>query len=305
MQLHIKRRLILLIAAAVIMLWTGTVVASAFTVVVNGRTVEGHQAEMRNGQLMVAVRPFVDAMGGSTYWSAPDRRVDLWVNNSRMALWIGNQAVYLDGKQYWAPVAPYLKNDRSMVPAWWLAVRLGGTPQFSGSTLTVAMPTATRPPALAHPLANPRYVFPFPTDARYEPYLDTMGAPRFWQGQQFTHEGIDIFARRGTPVVAVAPGKIVRYGWNTLGGYRVTIQLDDHPEYRFYYAHLDGYAPGLGEGVRVRAGQLLGYVGSTGEGPERTEGKFPNHLHFGVYGPSGAINPFELLRYWEKNRVGL
>jgi murein DD-endopeptidase MepM/ murein hydrolase activator NlpD len=281
--------------------------AHRYSVVVNGTEVHETLAELRDGQLMVSVRPFAEAMGSTVAWNQADQRVTIARNGSQFAVWLGTSVAYKNGKRLYAPVAPYLKQGRSMVPAWWLAVQLGGTVRFTDATLVVTIGggQSNPGPAPRHPLAMSHYVFPFPQGATYEPYIDSMGAPRFWQGQQFAHEGIDIFARTGTPVVAVASGTVVRYGWNTLGGYRVTVQLDDYPEYRFYYAHLDRYAPGLYVGARVQTGQLLGYVGSTGEGPERTEGKFPPHLHFGIYGPDGAINCFELLRFWERNRSAL
>lgn len=286
----------------------GPATAQTYQVQVNGQFVPGTMAELRNGQLMVAVRPFVEAMGASVTWSQSDYMLTVRRNGSQLAMWIGTLLAFHDGERLSVPVAPYIKQDRSMVPAWWLAVRIGADVRLVGSTLVVTngggAPQLPRP-AGGHVLAKPHYVFPFPANAHYDRYVDTMGAPRHWQGNTFAHEGIDIFAPKGTPMVAVASGTVVRYGWNTLGGYRVTVQLDDHPQYRFYYAHMDSYAPGLYVGARVRAGQLIGYVGSTGEGPERTQGKFPTHLHFGVYGPNGAINPYELLRYWEKNKAGL
>lgn len=307
-RLVVRATLLICALSLILSVLPGKAAAQSFSVQVDGQAVSGTMAELRNGQLMVAVRPLVEAMGATVTWSQEHYMLTIRRNGSQLAMWIGSQVAFHDGERLTAPVEPYLKNDRSMVPAWWLAIRLGADVRFTGDTLIVNMggaAVAPQRPAGGHPLAKPHYVFPFPAGVRYDPYVDTMGAPRFWQGNSFAHEGIDIFASRGTPLVAVASGTIVRFGWNTLGGYRVTVQLDDHPEYRFYYAHLDSYAPGLREGGRVRAGQLIGYVGSTGEGPERTEGKFPNHLHFGVYGPNGAINPFELLRYWENHKVRL
>lgn len=285
--------------------------AGGYAVVVDGTTLAGAQAEIRSGQLMVALRPYIDAFGGSVAWDPRDWRATVFFDGSQVAFWVGTSTVYHDGQRISAPVAPYIKADKAMVPAWWLAVRLGAKVSFDGATLKVETGdfnrgASPRPsPGLNHPLMKSSYVFPFPTSARYEPYYDGWGDPRSYGGKNFGHEGTDILAKTGTPIVAVASGTVVRYGWNTLGGYRVTVRLDDYPEYTFYYAHMDRYAPGIYQGARVRAGQLLGYVGSTGEGPERTQGKFVPHLHFGIYGRDGAINPYKFLKYWEGHKASL
>jgi peptidoglycan LD-endopeptidase LytH len=100
------------------------------------------------------------------------------------------------------------------------------------------------------------------------------------------HEGVDIFASRGTPVVAVADG-LAQMSTNTLGGN--VVWLHDRSGGRtFYYAHLDGWA--IEGSTRVRAGDILGYVGNTGNA--RTTAP---HLHFGIY-VRGAIDPAPFLR---------
>jgi len=292
--------------------------AAGYRTVINGVAVTGTQPEMKSGQLMVAVRPFVEAMGGKVTWNANSKMVTIYYKGSIITAWVGNSLAFQNDRPIWSPVAPYLKSGSFMIPGWWLAARLGAKVSFSGSTLsvdsgkaqtpsqTLTAPASNRGSRPNHALADPSYVFPFPAGARYSGYEDTMGAARYWNGAQFGHEGIDIVAARGTPLVAVASGTVVRCGWNTLGGYRLTIQLDDHPEYRLYYAHMDGYAPGIYLGAHVKTGQLLGYVGSTGEGPEGTRGKFVDHLHFGIYLPDGSvINPYSLLRYWEGNKATL
>lgn len=274
--------------------------AGAYNLNVNGRVLSKAVPEMRNGQLMVWVSPMVEAMGGQVYWEPSVRRLTVTRQGRQVALWTGTHTAYQNGRRLWAPVAPYLNNGRVMVPAWWLAVRLGADVSFNGSTLYVN--TSKLSPS--DPLRRSHWYFPFPSGASYQDYVDTMGAPRSFEGDSHGHEGTDIMAPRGTPIVAVSAGTIVRYGWNTLGGYRVTIRLDEAPDYRFYYAHLDRYAPGLYQGKHVQAGELLGYVGNTGQGPERTEGRFPTHLHFGIYGPNGTVvNPYPYLRYWEGHKV--
>jgi peptidoglycan LD-endopeptidase LytH len=91
------------------------------------------------------------------------------------------------------------------------------------------------------------------------------------------HQGIDIFAHRGTPVVAAAEGIVVRIGTtDRLGGN--TVWVAGKPSTLYYYAHLDGFRPGLRVGEHVEAGDVLGRVGNTGNA--RTT---PPHLHFGMY----------------------
>jgi murein DD-endopeptidase MepM/ murein hydrolase activator NlpD len=114
---------------------------------------------------------------------------------------------------------------------------------------------------------------------------NTWQAPR---GNKRLHEGQDIFAPRGTPVYAAAPGYVFNIGENRLGGQTVSVIGAGGRVY--YYAHLDSYAPGLAEGEYVTTQTKLGSVGTTGN----AQGT-PPHLHFGIYTPSGAINPLPLL----------
>jgi murein DD-endopeptidase MepM/ murein hydrolase activator NlpD len=115
------------------------------------------------------------------------------------------------------------------------------------------------------------------------------GEPRSGHRQ---HHGIDIFARRGTPVLAAARGEIVRIGHDRLGGNVVWIAGAGARLY--YYAHLDDYRPGLAVGEEVEAGRWIGRVGTTGN----AQGT-PPHLHFGVYPAARAfrpVDPMPLLR---------
>jgi Peptidase family M23 len=114
---------------------------------------------------------------------------------------------------------------------------------------------------------------------------DTWGAPR---GTGRRHEGQDIFAPRGTPILSATRGYVYRIGENNLGGQTVSVIGSGGRVY--YYAHLDSYAPGLEVGDRVSTRTVLGYVGTTGN----AQGT-PPHLHFGVYTFTGAINPLPLL----------
>ncbi len=102
------------------------------------------------------------------------------------------------------------------------------------------------------------------------------------------HEGIDIFARRGTAVRAATEGIVLRVGSNRLGGQVVWV-LGPGSQ-RHYYAHLDRFSD-VAPGMRVEQGRVLGYVGNTGNA--RTT---PPHLHYGVYGLDGPLNPYPLLK---------
>jgi murein DD-endopeptidase MepM/ murein hydrolase activator NlpD len=109
------------------------------------------------------------------------------------------------------------------------------------------------------------------------------GAPRSGHRQ---HHGIDIFARRGTPILAAAPGVVVRIGHDRLGGNVVWVAGAGARLY--YYAHLDAYRPGLSVGEEVEAGRWLGRVGTTGN----AQGT-PPHLHFGVYPAAQLFRPVD------------
>jgi len=91
------------------------------------------------------------------------------------------------------------------------------------------------------------------------------------------HEAVDILAARGARVVAVDDGRVAKLLRSTRGGITV-YQLDPTGAYGYYYAHLDGYAPGLAEGDALKKGALLGFVGTTGNAPRSTP-----HLHFAIY----------------------
>lgn len=102
------------------------------------------------------------------------------------------------------------------------------------------------------------------------------------------HEGIDIFARRGTPIQSSTEGIVMRVGTNRLGGQVVWV-LGPGGQ-RHYYAHLDRFSD-VRPGMRIEAGRVLGYVGNTGNAAST-----PPHLHYGIYQPGGVINPHPLLR---------
>lgn len=113
-----------------------------------------------------------------------------------------------------------------------------------------------------------------------------------------THEAIDILAALGTPVVAVEDGIIAKLFLSDAGG--ITVYLfDPTGRYAYYYAHLDRYAGGLADGMPIKRGQVLGYVGVTGNAPKSTP-----HLHFAIFKLTDAkhwwqgtpIDPFQVLR---------
>jgi murein DD-endopeptidase MepM/ murein hydrolase activator NlpD len=118
-------------------------------------------------------------------------------------------------------------------------------------------------------------------------FTDTFGAPR--SGGR-THQGVDMLALRGTPAVAVYGGTIVQMKSSTLGG--ITLRLLSTAGDEYYYAHLDGYAAGLVVGQAVMEGDVLGYVGTTGNAPANVP-----HLHFEQHpGGGSAVNPYPLVR---------
>jgi murein DD-endopeptidase MepM/ murein hydrolase activator NlpD len=90
------------------------------------------------------------------------------------------------------------------------------------------------------------------------------------------HEAIDILAPRGTHVLAVEDGKVAKLFTSDAGGLTV-YQFDPAERFVYYYAHLDSYASGLKEGDPIKRGDLIGYVGTTGNAPKNTP-----HLHFAI-----------------------
>jgi murein DD-endopeptidase MepM/ murein hydrolase activator NlpD len=108
------------------------------------------------------------------------------------------------------------------------------------------------------------------------------------------HEGNDIVAEDGTPVLSATDGTVEAVGWTFYSGTRVGIRGTDGKYY--FYAHLSEVAPELQVGAPVEAGDVLGRVGNTGYGPPGHEDEFPPHLHFGIEGPTGWENPFPLVR---------
>jgi len=123
---------------------------------------------------------------------------------------------------------------------------------------------------------------------------DTFYQPR---GEQRQHEALDIMAPTGTPVVAVADGKVAKLFHSKPGGLTV-YQFDPTGQFAYYYAHLDRYADGIAEGMEVKRGTLIGYVGVTGNSDPNAP-----HLHFAVvaltpekqWWKGTPLNPFPLM----------
>ena len=152
------------------------------------------------------------------------------------------------------------------------------------------------PPAVSAALSSGGYVFPVYGPASFG---DSFGAPRpnipgGW------HHGEDIFAPLGTPLLAVADGTLHTIGFTPIGGYRLWLRDDAGNE--FYYAHLSAYSPLAVEGRRVKAGDVIGFVGDSGD----AEGGSP-HLHFEIHpaamvglGYDGVIAPYPILLAWRR-----
>jgi murein DD-endopeptidase MepM/ murein hydrolase activator NlpD len=104
------------------------------------------------------------------------------------------------------------------------------------------------------------------------------------------HQGTDIFAASGTPLVAVERGVVFSMGSDVLGGTKLWLQGASGTKY--YYAHLSAFAEGMADGTVVTAGQLVGYVGNPGNAATT-----PAHCHFEVHPGGGpAVNPYPLLK---------
>ncbi len=144
------------------------------------------------------------------------------------------------------------------------------------------------------------HAFPVPTNYDYS-YRGTWGASRGWGGRRI-HEGTDLFAGYGTPVRATSYGMVEIMGWNEFGGWRVGIR-DNHNTYH-YFAHLSSFNKDIKVGDIVEPRTIIGYVGSSGYGKEGTSGRFPPHLHYGMYKYNGrtewAFDPYPSLRVWER-----
>ena len=153
-------------------------------------------------------------------------------------------------------------------------------------------PTATprprsQPPSYRKRLRSSRFVFPVagPT---------TIGGPFGSFRQIGAHQGNDLFADFGTPIVAAADGTVENVGSLPISGNRLWVYADGGDQ--FFYAHISSFAPAAVNGRRVEKGTILGYVGNTGDA-EPT----PPHLHFEIHPNGGkAVDPKPYLVLWQK-----
>ena len=169
-------------------------------------------------------------------------------------------------------------------------------PEAGGGTTIPGGPVRAGPPNVEVTLSDQGYVFPVYGTVSFG---DSFGAPRpdvpgGW------HHGEDIFASAGAPVLAVADGTLYSIGWNDIGGYR--LWLRDRSGNQFYYAHLSAYSPLAVDGKEVEGGDVVGFVGDTGD----AEGGAP-HLHFEIHpapllglGYDGVVAPYQFLLAWQR-----
>lgn len=168
--------------------------------------------------------------------------------------------------------------------------------------------------------------FPIPRECASS-FSDDFGSERDNDGQNTSHEGIDIFAARNAPIVSVEDCVISKIGWNGLGGWRITLESVDGLRV-YYYAHMENYSPALQKykdisgrvyddpGIEVKRGEIIGYVGSSGSfnsnTPPGADTGTPPHLHFQLWiksqgwfsGHETLINPYYCLRLLENNKYG-
>lgn len=227
--------------------------------------------------------------------------------NRRRGFWLAGVAVIAV-----LAVAFWLVLPR-LIPEGGVTIRiLGGTGDEAPAPAPVVQRVAVLPaaPSPPRPLAGPPVSradpSPPPSESagtlripvagvQPEELIDTYNQAR---GEGRTHDAIDILAPRGTPVLAAADGRVIQLFQSAEGG-TTLYQLDPDGRTVYYYAHLDGYAPGMVEGRVLRRGETLGYVGDTGNA-----GRGNFHLHFGVSlvddpeQPWGGtdLNPYPLLR---------
>jgi len=184
----------------------------------------------------------------------------------------------------------------AQMPAPSLAPGAAGTKKPAKKKQTKGGPLVLTPPTVTPKLTSHGYVFPV-----YGPsgYGDSFGAPRGDVSGGW-HHGDDIFAPLGAPILAITSGTVFSVGWNEIGGWR--LWLRDSGGNEFYYAHLSAFTKLARNGARVKAGQVLGFVGNTGD----AQGT-PFHLHFEVHpvsmlflGYDGAVDPTKYLDAWKR-----
>jgi peptidoglycan LD-endopeptidase LytH len=204
---------------------------------------------------------------------------------------------------------------RARPPALWL---IGSAATgFAAGVLVMSAPRGARPPepAPARELVRPSApTVASPTISAYpleELRKRRLGLPVHgverdelrdtfdeMRGATRRHEALDILAPRHTPVLAVEDGRVAKLFFSNAGGMTI-YQYDPTSTYAYYYAHLERYADGLEDGDAVKRGQVIGYVGTSGNAPHDTP-----HLHFAIFRLTGdrrwwqgtAIDPYPVLR---------
>jgi len=195
-----------------------------------------------------------------------------------------------------APASPPATANANAIPA-----PAPAQPPAAASTAPAAPGPSTTTPAAMAPVQAPAAQAPAPSglllpvagiraDQLTDTYNQTRGGTRI-------HEALDIMAPRGTPVLAAIDGTVEKLFTSVPGGLTI-YEFDPARTHAYYYAHLDRYAPGLVEGKALRRGDVIGYVGSTGNASPEAP-----HLHFAilVLGPDKhwwqgtPINPYPLL----------
>jgi murein DD-endopeptidase MepM/ murein hydrolase activator NlpD len=145
-------------------------------------------------------------------------------------------------------------------------------------------------PKVRERLTGQRYAFPVYGKASV---ADDFGAARADTG---AHQGNDVFAPFGAPVLAVADGVVEKVGTLPISGNRLWLRTPARDE--FFYAHLSAFSPDAVDGHEVKAGTVLGFTGNTGDA-EPT----PPHVHFEIHpGGKDAIDPHAILLAWQENR---
>ena len=192
-----------------------------------------------------------------------------------------------------APLAPQQGGPQTDAPESG-GVSRDPVPQAPGAKPKPPPVVQEPPPGVKPNLTARGYVFPV-----YGPssFTDDFAAARAAVGW---HHGNDIFAPAGAPVLAVADGTLFSVGWNDIGGNRLWLRDNDGNE--FYYAHLSAFSPLAFDGSPVKAGDVIGFVGATGDAVGT-----PPHLHFEIHpaallglGYDGVVNPFEYLAAWRR-----
>lgn len=186
------------------------------------------------------------------------------------------------------PRAALPRRDYSAAARWVLLWTLLGLAAYALLHWLWHQPAMRRPRVVAGLVRlPPPTALPVPVEGvEVDAIADTWGAPR---GRDRTHQGVDIFAPRGTPVRSTTRGLVTAVRDTGLGGRQVWVLGPGHE--RHYYAHLENWAWALAPGDSVQPGTPLGTVGTSGNALGT-----PPHLHYGIYTARGAVDPLPRLR---------